>query len=615
MVYRSKYLKKMQQGGVPSVFAPNPQPYRAPLQGLNPNVFQYNINTSPLDTSNLIQVMQTKDVNDLRREQAALEREKLKAEADLAKMKFEHQKAKAQQDFNFDMMEKIIGKTAAFSGINNQIPFEDYTMSNRYKAQYEPIVNEMRVAEKGAMDMVATTPYGDPMFTRRLNDWMDKIGKAKNKLIPLEWFKLDDAAYEKANSIMIAPKGDERVYAPQFMRISEMRRQYLNDVVDNGYKANFATDPALVYNQKAEAAKLAETFKMMNTPQPITSFNTDPSGENEFNQYIQVDKKNFVPKADKAAELMAVKILADPKQTSYVSSIYGVDLHDPSTSLDAKKKILKGIIQPQLEFDDDLLRSKSDSYRITQTAPKPKKDDININYNIKGKSYEVKKTYEGGADFNFKHSGIGSKAGASKKEKDQFEAQVNNNTVQILRDNNIKDSDKKMIDRIADAVNRTMVKYPNLADFVPNDINKEAWSDAIDNYNALSSDKKTDRALDMEFEKALKSNYNVDLNIVGKKAEEQNEYRRLASKLTKTSTWQDLKTSDSPLVKNSKGQLKSDADLQLIFSVIKSTAAVMNSEKVDLNAAPPSIKSQLQNRQTSNSGNRWSTYKAPVKQN
>ena len=610
-MFRSKYLAKMQQGGVPSVFAPNPQPYRAPLQGLNPNVFQYNINTAPLDTSNLIQVMQTKDVNDLRREQAALEREKLKAEADLAKMKFEHQKAKAQQDFNFDMMEKIIGKTAAFSGINNQIPFEDYTMSNRYKAQYEPIVNEMRVAEKGLMDMVTTTPYGDAMFLRKFNDGMTKIETAKKKLIPLEWFKLDDAAYEKANSIMIAPKGDERVYAPQFMRISEMRRQYLNDGVDNGYKANFATDPALVYNQKEEAAKLAETFKMMNTPQPITSFDTDPSGENEFNQYIQRDKKNFVPTADKAAELMAAKILADPKQTSYVSSIYGIDFHDPNVSIDAKKKILKGIIQPQLEFDDDLLRSKSDSYRITQTAPKP---DVSVNYNVSGGRND-KKTYEGVADFNFKHSGIGSKAGASKKEKEQFEAQVNNNTVQILRDNNIKDSDGKMIDRIADAVNRVMSKYPNLTDFAPNDVIQKAWSDAIVNYDALHSDKQTDRALDMEFEKALKTNYKVDLSDVGKKAEEQNEYRRLASKLTKTSTWQDLKTSDSPLVKNSKGQLKSDADLQLIFSVIKSTAAVMNSEKVDLNAAPPSIKSQLQNRQTSNSGNRWSTYKAPVKQN
>ena len=594
-MFRSKYLAKMQQGGVPSVFAPNPQPYRAPLQGLNPNVFQYNINTAPLDTSNLIQVMQTKDVNDLRREQAALEREKLKAEADLAKMKFEHQKAKAQQDFNFDMMEKIIGKTAAFSGINNQIPFEDYTMSNRYKAQYEPIVNEMRVAEKGLMDMVTTTPYGDAMFLRKFNDGMTKIETAKKKLIPLEWFKLDDAAYEKANSIMIAPKGDERVYAPQFMRISEMRRQYLNDGVDNGYKANFATDPALVYNQKEEAAKLAETFKMMNTPQPITSFDTDPSGENEFNQYIQVDKKNFVPTADKAAELMAAKILADPKQTSYVSSIYGIDFHDPSTSLDAKKKILKGIIQPQLEFDDDLLRSKSDSYRITQTAPKP---DVNVNYNVSGGRND-KKTYEGGADFNFKHSGIGSKAGASKKEKEQFEAQVNNNTVQILRDNNIKDSDGKMIDRIADAVNRVMSKYPNLTDFAPNDVIQKAWSDAIDNYNALPSDKKTDRALDTEFEKALKTNYKVDLSDVGKKAEEQNEYRRLASKLTKTSTWQDLKTSDSPLVKDSKGKLRSDADLRLIFSVVKNTAAAMNLEKIDFNSAPPSIKSQLQNKNSS----------------
>lgn len=603
----------MQQGGAPSVFAPNPQPYRAPLQGLNPNVFQYDVRTQPLDTSNLIQVMQTKDTMDIKREQAALEREKMKADADLAKMKLEHQKAKAQNDFNIDMMTKM----NKFDGINNPIPFEDYTMSNRFKNQYEPIVNEMRAAEKGLIDMVSTTPYGDSMFLRKFNDGIAKIDGAKKKLIPLEWFKLDQAGYEKANSLLTAPKGDERVNPAQFMRNSALRGQYLNEEVDNGYKANFATDPALVYNEKTEAKKFEDAVDFYNTPRKTTEY-ADVIID-KYNQFRQVTKDTVLPNSGLAAELWVDKILADPKQASYVSSRFGIDIHDPSIKPEDKKKVLIGLIKPELDFADKLLSSvknSGESYLVKVDTPDRPKPDVNINYNIKGKSYEVKKTYEGEANFNFKHSGIGSKAGATKKEKEQFEAQVNNNTAQILQDNGIKDTDEKMIDRIADAVNRTMSKYPNLTNYAPNDVIQKAWSDAIDNYNALPSDKKTDRALDTEFEEALKTNYKVDLSEVGKEAEKLSEFRRLASKLTKTSTWQDLKTSDSPLVKDSKGQLKSDADLKLIFSAIKSTGATMNMEKVDLNAAPPSIKSQLQNKQPTRPGtNRWSTFTAPVKQN
>lgn len=594
-MFRSKYLAKMQQGGGLSVSAPNPQPYRAPLQGLNPNVFQYDVRTQPLDTSNLIQVMQTKDTMDLKRQQAALEREKMKAEADLAKMKFEHQKAKAQMDFSMDMMDKF-GK---FDGLNNPIPFEDYTMSARYKTQYEPIVNDLRAAEEDVFKTISTMPIGDKMLMPTINEKLKRVEIAKKRLIPLEQFKVDQSGRDKIAKIQSDPSGDLQVYGPSLMRVEDKRQRFYNGVEDNGYNMDYVTDPTIWYSQKTEAEKLKETFKVMNTPQPITSFNTDPSGENEFNQYVQVDKKNFVPKADKAAELMADKILADPKQTSYISSMYGIDFHDPSVSLDIKKKNLKEILQPQLEFDDDLLRSKSNSYRITQTSPKPKKDDVNINYNIKGKSYEVKKSYEGEADINFNYSGTGAKAGATKKEKEQFESQVANNTAKILQDNNIKNTDKKMIDRIADAVSRTASKYPNLTDYASNDVIQKAWSDAIDNYNALPSDKKTDRALDIEFEKALKTNYEIDLTEVGKKNEEMNEYERLAKNLKSTSTWQDLKKSDSPLVKDSKGNLKPDNQLQLIFSAIRSTAAQLNMGKTDLNAAPPSVKSQLQNKKGS----------------
>ncbi len=342
----------MQQGGAPSVFAPNPQPYRAPLQGLNPNVFQYDVRTQPLDTSNLIQVMQTKDTMDIRREQAALEREKMKADADLAKMKLEHQKAKAQSDFSLEMMKNNFSK---FSGISNPIPFEDYTMSNRYKSQYEPLVNAMKAEEQSLVDIVATTPYGDPMLVNKMKDKKDKIESLYKRIVPLEWFKVDQAGRDKINQIRTSEKGDLRVYEPSIMRLEDRRQRYLNDMEENNYKMDYATDPTIWFNEKSEAKKLKDAIDFVNTPRKTTDF-----GDliiDKYNQFIKVTKEDVVPKPELAADLLAQKILSDPKQTSYVSTLYGLDLHDPSISPEDKKKALIGLIKPELDFADKILSS------------------------------------------------------------------------------------------------------------------------------------------------------------------------------------------------------------------------------------------------------------------
>ncbi len=48
-------IKKLQQGGM--ITAPNPAPYRVPLQGLDPNAFKYNVTANPLDTSGMVNVV------------------------------------------------------------------------------------------------------------------------------------------------------------------------------------------------------------------------------------------------------------------------------------------------------------------------------------------------------------------------------------------------------------------------------------------------------------------------------------------------------------------------------------------------------------------------------
>ena len=597
MIFRSKYLRNMQQGGGLSVFAPNPQPYRAPLQGLNPNVFQYDVRTQPIDISNLIQVMQTKDAMDIMREQAALERQKLKAEVDLANMKFEHQKAKAQMDFSLDIMDK-------FGGFNKPIPFEDYTMSNRYKAQYEPLVNDFHLKQEELFKMIATTPMEDRLFPSKLQNKLDAIDTAYKRIIPLEEFKMDQAGRDKIAKIQSNPSGDLQVYSPSLLRLEDKRQRFYNGMEDNGYNMGYVTDPTIWYSQKTEAEKLKEAFRVLNTPQPITSFNTDPSGENDFNQYIQVDNKNYVLKADEAAKIMAKKILADPKQSSYVSNLYGIDLHDPNVSTEDKVNILQSVLKPQLEYDDALLSSKKESYRITQTTPKPDRD-INMNYNVSGGRHDTK-SFEGVASFNY--NGTGNKAGASKKEKDKFNDQVNAVAKEIIIDNN--EANKNNQDAINDAVKRFMVKYPNITEYLSDADLKLAWSDALQEYRSLPSDSKNARAFDGKIEYVLKTYYDINLADVGKEAADKDEYYKLAKKLTANSKWEDLKTSNSSIVKDKKGNLLPDSQLKLIFEVVKNTAANINAQNLDFNAARPSIKSQLQGQQAQSTSSRWSSFKA-----
>lgn len=353
----------MQQGGAPSVFAPNPQPYRAPLQGLNPNVFQYDVRTQPLDTSNLIQVMQTKDTMDIKREQAALEREKMKADADLAKQKLEYAKAKDQIDFSLDMMKKF-GK---FDAINTPIPFQDYTMSNRYKEQYVPIIDSIRSAEEGLLRDMTQRPL-DNRTPELLRKGIQGIESMKSKISILPEWELDSAARKKAEAMLVDPKGDERVYPPEYLRTTQAWDDYYNGMKDNKYKMNFATNPALSFNQKTEATKIANDLKIMNTPQEATSF-SDVIAVDPRNRFIEVEGKKVVPDADTAARVLSTKWLADPKTASFVSTQYGIDLHDPSLSFEDKQKVLMSIIKPQLEFDDELVSSYSKSYRTQLSSP------------------------------------------------------------------------------------------------------------------------------------------------------------------------------------------------------------------------------------------------------
>ena len=113
----------------------------------------------------------------------------------------------------------------------------------------------------------------------------------------------------------------------------------------------------------------------MNTPQEATSF-SDVIAVDPRNRFIEVEGKKVVPDADTAARVLSTKWLADPKTASFVSTQYGIDLHDPSLSFEDKQKVLMSIIKPQLEFDDELVSSYSKSYRTQLSSPEGPREMI-----------------------------------------------------------------------------------------------------------------------------------------------------------------------------------------------------------------------------------------------
>jgi hypothetical protein len=205
-MYRSKYLAKMQQGGAPSVFAPDPRPYRAPLQGLNPQVFQYDVSTQPLDNTNLIQVMQTKDANDIKREAAVLERQKLTAEKELKEQELEFKRADMMLDFYAKTMKMTGGMKPGPNGtlINDEISNSPRNQKNlEIQAQMVEIQAKMEdlllVPDKTAIQkMLAYKRQLETLQQTMVTPFAQTLERASRK-------KFDDIAQGNEKDMVVNP--------------------------------------------------------------------------------------------------------------------------------------------------------------------------------------------------------------------------------------------------------------------------------------------------------------------------------------------------------------------------------------------------------------------------
>ncbi len=346
MKYRSKFLKEMQQGGGLSVFAPNPQPYRAPLQGLNPQVFQYNVNTAPLDTSNLIQVMQTKDVMDIKREQAAIERQKLTVEKELKEQELEYKKAKMSLDFYSSMLKM----TGMKPGAGGQPVIDDITNSVRNQKNRE-ILAQIDLLDKEMVDL------SSDLFNKNNPGKITNMIMKRNNLQKSITSTVEEQA-ERATTANLEKilKGETKgmeVNPELFEKFYGQRREYWNGK-DNGYK------PGVTLNQAGMVVDMAryrkDIDKMYTDINKSWDMSLDPYvKESGIANVLITETKKAYNDAETASTQMATAIFNNRELRAGFGIDAGIKLFDESISDAEHIQRIKEIIKPKIAFDDDAL--------------------------------------------------------------------------------------------------------------------------------------------------------------------------------------------------------------------------------------------------------------------
>ncbi len=380
------YLRKMQQGGGTTVFAPDPSQYRTPLQGINPAVLQYNINTKPLDTSGLIQVLQTKDEMDMAREKAAIEREKLKAQADSEKNKLQYQQMKFAMDLVGDMF-KSTGDSSISTGGKSLYPNNDILNTPRFA----PKLKEYQEAEDKKIEDIVKSMYAPAGFESSLSlmkGAMD-LKRIRENGPATAMIVAEQQARQSLLEVIAGTKKGSKLKANPVLakRILDMQEEYLNGA-DNGYELGLTINSTagLTYNPEVESVKLKNAYIELN--KPIVEEVFDDNGK--VIRTVET-KKTLDPKL--ASKSLTEMILADAGLRSYASELYNLDLY-PQNPADeeATKEVLRSTIQKFIEYDDGLYNQTSgiQTNVTNQVLSSPVKTS-NVNFTYSGGVNSTKK--------------------------------------------------------------------------------------------------------------------------------------------------------------------------------------------------------------------------------
>lgn len=340
----------MQQGGVPSVFAPNPQPYRAPLQGLNPNVFQYDVRTQPLDTSNLIQVMQTKDAMDIKREQAAMERQKIALNKEIKEQELEYKKA----DMMLDFYAKMLKTTGMTPGADGMPTVDDITTSPRNQK------NQAILAEIGALDK-QMEDLSVNLFDKQTPQKMIQLTMRRNSLLKSMTSTTEEQAERLAiknfNDILAGNQKGKAVNPYLFDQTFSVRRDFLAGK-DNEYKFGVTLNQAAAMGMVIDEVATKKQFdQLMLDANKAVTVDSPEFVKNGRSNLQRTTTENVFTDSETAAGNIADAVLATPNLRSYFSMKNGINLYDPTKTDIDYRNIIKEIVKPVISLDDAVIRA------------------------------------------------------------------------------------------------------------------------------------------------------------------------------------------------------------------------------------------------------------------
>jgi len=387
-------INKYPDGGS-IVAAPNPAPYRAPLQGLNPAVFRYDVRTAPLDTSPLIQVMQTKDAMDIKREQAAIEREKMKVDLDIAKQKLEHAESKMMMDFYKDSYKMTGGQ-----GLNlNGTPIiDDITKSKRHAEINQPILSEIEALKAENLKIVSAQLY-NPKDPQKLGKNLMKIQGLYEKL-PTTVDQASERMAIQSFMKVLGGEGGKGMVVNSILgpRMLEERRKYY-DLESDNYKPGFSLlQKGVVYNEIEAQKKFDHLVTEANRVHTKTEGEYKKSGITN----LKVNKETkFAQDPKLAAGEIADAVLADPVLRSYYTDRFNDNLwvnDGLKTEADLKESIVTRMI-PVLQAGDAALNQVVKETSQVLSNDQVQKPETVIRYISEGER-TINKKSEYNADIN-----------------------------------------------------------------------------------------------------------------------------------------------------------------------------------------------------------------------
>jgi len=365
-------VKKMQQGGL-TVFAPEPNQYRAPVPGIDPNIYRFNP-MATFDVSPLVEMQKQQQAADIQRQNAALAREKMMHQAMMQDRKMAMEQEKEMFSMFFGNHAKSGGQPTDAGG-NILYTNNDPSTSARFSPLFKSY-NEKKMKMFDDILQVKSLPYDTKNRANVLARLYQEYTELQKSVPTTAEMEVDSRLYNRIMELVSKPQDNMRVNLPMLNEYIANRSAYYRNEPGSDKLYSLGQQPAgLMYDYTAGRKAFDEAMLKLNSPQEMGS--TENVGAN--NIISQQTQKIILPTEEAAAKL-ADLVLANPTLRAYIQDTYNMKLFslspdDPLAKDD--KQTLINTIKPLISYDDQLQTfGLSTTSKYVGQGPSPKADPV-----------------------------------------------------------------------------------------------------------------------------------------------------------------------------------------------------------------------------------------------